>query len=129
MVCVILSGIMCIKEPLVLIGKSSYCGSSRFHISLSEWSFTICLTPYNHKYNVLSASLNKPFPSFLPSFCCRFLFDNQSAAHTYYRWKLFSILQVTSNHVSTSHRYTGKTVLPERHGKLMPWSGLTQEEQ
>lgn len=26
-----------------------------------------------------------------PSF--RFLFDNQSPAHVYYRWKLFSILQ------------------------------------
>ena len=25
-----------------------------------------CLTPYNRKYNVLSASLNKIFPSFLP---------------------------------------------------------------
>ena len=25
---------------------------------------------------------------------CRFLFDNQSPAHIYYRWKLFSILQV-----------------------------------
>ena len=24
-----------------------------------------CLTPYNRKYNVLSASLNKTFPSFL----------------------------------------------------------------
>lgn len=23
----------------------------------------------------------------------RFLFDNQSPAHTYYRWKLFSLLQ------------------------------------
>ena len=34
-------------------------------ISLSEWSFTICQTPYNHK-NVLSVSLNKTFPSFLP---------------------------------------------------------------
>ena len=33
-------------------------------ISLSEWSFTICPTPYNRKYNVLSASLNKLFPSF-----------------------------------------------------------------
>ena len=27
-------------------------------------------------------------------FPCRFLFDNQSPAHIYYRWKLFSILQV-----------------------------------
>ena len=32
--------------------------------SLSDWSFTICLTPYNRNYNVLSASLNKTFPFF-----------------------------------------------------------------
>ena len=37
-----------IKDPLMLIGKSSPCsGSSRFPVSLSVWSFTICLTPYN----------------------------------------------------------------------------------
>ena len=35
--------------------------------SLPEWSLTICLTPYNRKLNVLSASLNKTFPSFLLS--------------------------------------------------------------
>ena len=53
-----------IKEPL-LIGKSSPCsGGSGFPLSLSEWSFTVCLMPYNHKQNVLSASLNKTFPSF-----------------------------------------------------------------
>ena len=40
---------MHIKEPLLLIGKSSLCGSSRFLLSLSEWSFTICVTPYNRK--------------------------------------------------------------------------------
>ena len=40
---------MHIKEPLLLIGKSSPCGSIGFPLSLSEWSFTICLTPYNHK--------------------------------------------------------------------------------
>ena len=60
-------GMMHIKEPLLLIGKSSPCGGSGFPLSLSEWSFTICLTPYNRKYNVLSASLNKTFPSFLVS--------------------------------------------------------------
>ena len=54
-----------IKEPLLLIGKSSTCGSSGFPLSLSEWSFTIYPTPYNRKYNVLSASLNKTFPSYL----------------------------------------------------------------
>ena len=40
---------MHIKEPLLLIEKSSPCGSSGFPLSLSEWSFTICLTPYNRK--------------------------------------------------------------------------------
>ena len=42
-------GMVHIKEPLVLIKKSSPCGNSGFPLSLSEWSFTICLTPYNHK--------------------------------------------------------------------------------
>ena len=58
-------GMMHIKEPLLLIGKSSPCGGSRFPPSQSEWSFTICMTPYNPKQNVLSASLNKTIPSFL----------------------------------------------------------------
>ena len=42
-------GMMHIKEPLLLIIKSSLCGSCRFPFSLSEWSFTICLMPYNRK--------------------------------------------------------------------------------
>ena len=42
-------GMMHIKEPLLLIEKSSLCGGSRFPFSLSEWFFTICLTPYNRK--------------------------------------------------------------------------------
>ena len=41
-------GMMHIKEPLLLIGKSILCGGSRIPLSLSEWSFTIC-TPYNRK--------------------------------------------------------------------------------
>ena len=40
---------MHIKEPLLLIRKSSLCGSSGFPLLLSEWSFTICLMPYNRK--------------------------------------------------------------------------------
>ena len=36
-------GMMHIKEPLLLIRKSSPCGGSGFPLSLSEWSFTICL--------------------------------------------------------------------------------------
>ena len=61
--CYPVCGMVHIKEPLLLIGKSSLCGGSRFPLSLSEWSLTICLTPYNCRYNVLSASLNKTFLS------------------------------------------------------------------
>ena len=50
---------MHINEPLLLIGKSSPCGGSGLPLSLSEWSFTICLTIYSRKLNVLSVSLNK----------------------------------------------------------------------
>ena len=45
--CYPVCGMVHIKEPLLLIGKSSLCGSSGFPFSLSEWSLTICLTPYN----------------------------------------------------------------------------------
>ena len=61
-------GMVHIKKYLLLIGKSSPCsGGSGFLLSLSEWFFTICLTPYNRKQNVLSVSLNKSFPAFLNS--------------------------------------------------------------
>ena len=40
-------GMMHIKEPLLLIEKSSLCCGSGFPLSLSEWFFTICLTPCN----------------------------------------------------------------------------------
>ena len=63
--CYSVCGMVHIKDPLLLIGKSSSCSGSRFPLSLSEWSFTICPMPYNHKY-VSCVSLNKPLPSFLP---------------------------------------------------------------
>ena len=40
-----------------------------FPLLLSECSFTICLMPYNCKYNVLSVSLNKTLPSFYSLIC------------------------------------------------------------
>ena len=43
-VCAILTGMVHIKEPLLLIGKSNSCGDNRFSLSLSEWSCTICPT-------------------------------------------------------------------------------------
>ena len=42
-------GMVHIKEPLLLIEKSSPCGDSAFPLLLSKWSFTICLMPYNRK--------------------------------------------------------------------------------
>ena len=48
-ICAILCGMVHIKEPLLLIGKSSLCGGSGFPLLLSEWSLIIFLTPYNHK--------------------------------------------------------------------------------
>ena len=43
-------GMVYIKEPLLLIGKSRQCSDgSGFPLSLSEWSFTIWPMPYNHK--------------------------------------------------------------------------------
>ena len=40
--CYPVCGMVHVKEPLLLIG-------SGFPLSLSEWSFTICPTPYNRK--------------------------------------------------------------------------------
>ena len=42
--CYPVCGMVHIKEPLLLIGKSSLCGGSGFPFSLSE-----CLTPYNRR--------------------------------------------------------------------------------
>ena len=61
--CYPVCGMVHIKEPLLLIDKSILSGYSGFPFSLSEWSLTICLTPYNRRKNVLSASLNKTFLS------------------------------------------------------------------
>ena len=47
--CYPVCGMVNIKEPLLLIRKSSPGGGSRFPLSLSERSFTISQTPYNRK--------------------------------------------------------------------------------
>ena len=47
--CYPVCGMVHIKEPLLLIDKSSLCGGSGFPFSLSEWSLTICLTPYKRR--------------------------------------------------------------------------------
>ena len=41
------SGMVHIKEHLLLIGKSSPFAGSGFPLSVCEWSFTICPTTYN----------------------------------------------------------------------------------
>ena len=47
--CYPVCGMVHIKKTLLLINKSSLCGGSGFPCSLSEWSLTICLTPYNRR--------------------------------------------------------------------------------
>ena len=47
--CYPVCGMRHIKDLLLLIGKSCPFGSSGFPLSLSGWSFTICLTRYNHE--------------------------------------------------------------------------------
>ena len=47
--CYSVCGMVHIKEPLLLIDKSSIYGGSGLPFSLSEWSLTICLTPYNRR--------------------------------------------------------------------------------
>ena len=47
--CYPVCGMMHINEPLLLIAKSSTCGGRGLSVSLAEWSFTICPTPYNRK--------------------------------------------------------------------------------
>ena len=42
-------GAVHIKDPLLLIIKSSPCGGSGFPFSLSVRSFTICMRPHKHK--------------------------------------------------------------------------------
>ena len=36
-------------KSLLLIGKSRPCGGSGFPLAISDWFFTICLTPNNRK--------------------------------------------------------------------------------
>ena len=64
---------MHIKEPLLLIGKSSPCGGSGFPLSLSEWSFTICL--YHITVNKM-CSVRRWSKHFLPSFLPLLLNNN-----------------------------------------------------
>ena len=61
--CYPICGMVHIKEPLLLFERVAHVVAAGF-LSLSEWSFTICLMPYNYIKNVLSALLNKTF-SFL----------------------------------------------------------------
>ena len=87
------------KEPLLLIGKSG----SRYPLLLSKWSLTTSLTPYNHKLKVLSASVNKTFPSFLHKH------DNNNTFHV---WFLFLISKTTAlgSHLNYLHFFHWLTV-------------------
>ena len=124
--CYPICGMVHIKEPLLLIDKSSLCGSSGFPFSLSEWSLTICLTPYNRRYNVLSASLNKTFLSLSWLYDIR---DDNRKCDTITAWVTFSNYQqgilYTNNIIDSTYHifcYTSCWTLAE----LRKWlSGST----
>ena len=59
--CCPVCGMVHIKEPLLLIRKISPYGSSGCPLSLSEWSFTICLTPYNRGIELLISDIIRSF--------------------------------------------------------------------
>ena len=63
-------GMMHIKEPLMLIGKSSPCGGSGFLYRYLNGPFPYVCSHITVNKNVLSASLNKTFPSFLQPCSC-----------------------------------------------------------
>lgn len=59
----------------------------------------------------------------------RFLFDNYSAAHTYYRWKLYSILQGDGQkewHIEDFRMFKGGSVW--RPPPINPWTQGMPEE-
>ena len=68
--CYPVCGMVHIKEPLLLIDKSSLCGGSGFPFSLSEWSLTV--------YKMLSVSLNKTFLSLSVVMKCCFIWSINS---------------------------------------------------
>ena len=49
--CYPVCGMVHIKEPLLLIGKSSLCGGSKFPLSLSEWSLNKTFPSFYYLYN------------------------------------------------------------------------------
>lgn len=50
--------------------------------------------------SVLQVTLHSACSNLLTLYCLRFLFDNKSQDHVYYRWKLFSILQVCLHNIA-----------------------------
>ena len=58
-ICYSVFGMVHIKELMLLIRKGNPCSGVNRWVFFAEWFFTICLMTYNHKQNVLIASLNK----------------------------------------------------------------------
>ena len=84
--CYPVCGMVHIKEPLLLIGKSSPCGGSGFPLSLSEWFFTICPTPYNRKIKCVECVVKYNI-SFLPSFCYFTMHCIRASRSKFDRWR------------------------------------------
>ena len=85
--CYPVCGMVHIKEPLLLISKSSPCGGSRFPLTLSDWSFTICPTPYNHKWKKCVECILKK--QILPSFLFYMPFPQTGHTPQFYTYQLW----------------------------------------
>ena len=64
--CYPVSGMVHIKEPLLLIGKRAHVAAAGFLSHYLSGPLTYVRGHITVKYNVLSSSLNKTLPSFLP---------------------------------------------------------------
>lgn len=71
----------------------SWTENSRTHSSGLYWYPCSQNTNFKKKKMICHVHVNISL-TFESLLFFRFLFDNMSPAHTYYRWKLFSILQV-----------------------------------
>ena len=70
--CCTLCGMIHIKEPMLLIEKSSPCGSRSFLFRYLSGPLPYVRRHITVNKNVLSALLNKPFPSFVDSLGVQF---------------------------------------------------------
>ena len=90
-------GMIHIKEPLLLIRKSSLCGGCGFPFSLSEWSFTICHITEREMF-------------YLTTHSTHFIYGYM-ASDTWLRTILIVREETRCRHIGSSYRLTARVLL------------------